>query len=132
MEQLQHGIAAGGQAAGRYEALATVFDAAAEGLLVFRLSVMDVEEEITDQADISTNPEIEYTRKIERDQIMKFLATISEKERLIIEEFYFKDKSLSEIAEEYDGMSRSWASRLHAKAIDKLRDFPLRQGFEPD
>jgi RNA polymerase sigma factor for flagellar operon FliA len=49
-----------------------------------------------------------------------------ERERSLIERHYFDDEQLSTIAEEL-GVSRPWASRLHARAIRNLAtDFRAR------
>jgi RNA polymerase sigma factor for flagellar operon FliA len=103
--------------------LEKVFDAAAAGLLAFRLSVLDVEEEISGHHENPHNPEAQLFQKRDREIVQRFLATLPEKERFIIEEFYFKDKSFVEIAEEYEGLSKSWISRLHARALDRFREF---------
>lgn len=49
------------------------------------------------------------------------LAALPEKERHFIEKHYFEGKTLLEAGQEL-GLSKSWASRLHARAIELLRD----------
>ena len=104
-----------------------VLDAAAAGLLAFRLSVVDVEDELSGHTENPHDPETQLTRKRDREKILQFLATLPAKERFIIEEFYFKDKSFVEIAQEYEGMSKSWISRLHARALDRFRAFLMQE-----
>jgi RNA polymerase sigma factor for flagellar operon FliA len=58
-------------------------------------------------------------REVER-RIGQVLQTMPEKERRLIEMYYFEDKTLEE-AGAVLGLSKSWASRLHARAIDLLR-----------
>jgi RNA polymerase sigma factor for flagellar operon FliA len=48
------------------------------------------------------------------------LRALPEQERAIVEAFYFKDRNLQDAGRDL-GVSKSWASRLHAAAIDKLR-----------
>jgi len=48
------------------------------------------------------------------------LATLPDKERRLLELHYFGQKSLQEAGAEL-GLSKSWASRLHARAVDLLR-----------
>lgn len=58
-------------------------------------------------------------REVER-RIGQVLQLMPEKERRLIEMYYFEDKTLEE-AGAVLGLSKSWASRLHARAIDLLR-----------
>ena len=48
------------------------------------------------------------------------LTTLSEKERQLMELYYFGDKNLEEAGAQL-GLSKSWACRLHARAVDLLR-----------
>ncbi|MBI5479208.1 MAG: sigma-70 family RNA polymerase sigma factor [Deltaproteobacteria bacterium] len=48
------------------------------------------------------------------------LRELPPQERAIVEAFYFKDRNLQDAGRDL-GVSKSWASRLHAAAIDKLR-----------
>jgi RNA polymerase sigma factor for flagellar operon FliA len=45
---------------------------------------------------------------------------LPDKQRAIVTKHYFEDKSLLEAGAEL-GLSKSWASRLHAQAVDQLR-----------
>lgn len=49
------------------------------------------------------------------------LATLPEKERELVRKHYYEGKNLLEAGAEL-GISKSWASRLHAQAVDRLRD----------
>ncbi len=49
------------------------------------------------------------------------LKTLPEKERRLMELYYFGDKNLEEAGAEM-GLSKSWACRLHARAVGLLRD----------
>jgi RNA polymerase sigma factor for flagellar operon FliA len=48
------------------------------------------------------------------------IARLPDKERAIVTKHYFEGKSLLEAGGEL-GLSKSWASRLHAQAVDRLR-----------
>jgi len=48
------------------------------------------------------------------------LANLPEKERALVTKHYWEGKNLLEAGAEL-GMSKSWASRLHAQAVEKLR-----------
>ncbi|MBP6631458.1 MAG: RNA polymerase subunit sigma-70, partial [Kofleriaceae bacterium] len=43
-----------------------------------------------------------------------------ERERQLLEKHYFEGKNLLEAGAEL-GISKSWASRMHAQAVDRLR-----------
>jgi RNA polymerase sigma factor for flagellar operon FliA len=45
---------------------------------------------------------------------------LPDKERALVEKYYWEGKNLLEAGEEL-GISKSWASRLHAQAMDRLR-----------
>jgi RNA polymerase sigma factor for flagellar operon FliA len=54
------------------------------------------------------------------------VARLPEKERRLLELYYFGDKNLEEAGAAM-GLSKSWACRLHARAVELLRDL-LREG----
>jgi len=49
------------------------------------------------------------------------VAKLPERERALVEGFYFGERRFDEVAAEL-GISKSWASRLHGKALSLLRD----------
>src|SRR5262249_44273964 len=55
-----------------------------------------------------------------RERMRAAIADLPERERHFIEKHYFEDKSLVDAGAEL-GVSKSWASRLHARAIELLR-----------
>jgi RNA polymerase sigma factor for flagellar operon FliA len=61
---------------------------------------------------------IDATRLEER--LRDAMARLSEKERELVTKHYWEGKSLQEAGAEL-GMSKSWASRLHAQAVERLR-----------
>jgi RNA polymerase sigma factor for flagellar operon FliA len=56
-----------------------------------------------------------------RSKVRKAVATLPKSERRLMELYYFEDKNLAE-AGEVMGLSKSWVCRLHARAINLLRD----------
>lgn len=48
------------------------------------------------------------------------VTRLPERERLLVEGYYFGARRFDHVAREL-GISKSWASRLHTKALDKLR-----------
>jgi RNA polymerase sigma factor for flagellar operon FliA len=73
------------------------------------------------------NPERVLQRKREAKKMRAIVATLPEKERTIIEQYYFHDRKFIEVAEQFSGLSKSWVSRLHDRALDLLRE-KLRGG----
>jgi RNA polymerase sigma factor for flagellar operon FliA len=61
--------------------------------------------------------ELEELKKRVRAAIEK----LPDKERRLLEGYYFQAKTLEEAGAEI-GQSKSWASRLHARAIEKLKE----------
>jgi RNA polymerase sigma factor for flagellar operon FliA len=53
-------------------------------------------------------------------RVRKALLTLPEKERRLMEMYYFEEKTLEEAGSAL-GLSKSWACRLHARAVDLLR-----------
>jgi RNA polymerase sigma factor for flagellar operon FliA len=54
-------------------------------------------------------------------RVRAVLGTLPEKERHFIEKHYFEGKSLLQAGVEL-GLSKSWSSRLHARAVELLRE----------
>jgi RNA polymerase sigma factor for flagellar operon FliA len=54
-------------------------------------------------------------------RVRQAVAALPDKERRLMELYYFADKNLEEAGAEL-GLSKSWACRLHARAVDLLRD----------
>ncbi len=66
----------------------------------------------------------------ERDSsIRQAIESLPEKERALIELYYYQDLSLAEAGEKL-GMSKSWTSRLHARAVTLIKA-KLKRG-DPD
>jgi RNA polymerase sigma factor FliA len=104
--------------------LAEIVDFAAQSALIYRLSVPDVEEELQGNHDHfidAEHPEETYDRKQFAQMLCQLVEELPEKERHVIESYYYRDKSFVEIANESGTMSKSWISRLHARALERLR-----------
>jgi len=54
------------------------------------------------------------------ERLRKALESLPERERALVTKHYWEGKNLLEAGEEL-GISKSWASRLHAQAVEKLR-----------
>ncbi len=57
----------------------------------------------------------------EKGQLQSALRRLSKNEQELIEYYYYQDMTLEEAAAKL-GLSKSWASRMHAKALSKLKD----------
>jgi RNA polymerase sigma factor FliA len=56
----------------------------------------------------------------EKGMLRNALKKLSKNERMLIDYYYYQDMTLEEAATKL-GLSKSWASRLHAKALAKLK-----------
>jgi len=57
----------------------------------------------------------------ERERVRDALRRLPKKERRLIELYYFADMNLETVGTKL-GLSKSWACRLHARAVDHLRE----------
>jgi len=65
-------------------------------------------------------PDADLQRVQDQARVREALKTLPEKERALMEMYYFGGKNLGEAAAVL-GLSKSWACRLHARAVDLLR-----------
>lgn len=107
--------------ADRRSKLETILNRAVRSALIYRLAVEDVDAELA--AFHHNSPALEEVMiKTQRQQkLLQLVRSLPVKERLIVEEFYFHNKSFANIADIHFNRSRSWVSRLHSRAIEKLR-----------
>jgi RNA polymerase sigma factor FliA len=63
--------------------------------------------------------------------VLAALRELSEDERQLIDALYFKHSSMTELAARM-GITKSWISRLHARAISHLRDLLRERGIIKD
>lgn len=102
--------------------LAKVLDYAAKGALAFRYSLEEVSEEVSSLHAESGNPEDILEQQDSNKRLRAALEVLDERERAIIESYYFKGQSFVEISAEQEGLSKSWISRLHSRALKKLQE----------
>lgn len=106
--------------------LARILDAAAQGAIAFRLSMEDADRAFATLSDAHT-PEIGLLESEETKKLRQVVATLPLIERKIIEEYYFNGRSFTEIAELHgEGISKSWVSRLHVRALARIREGLLK------
>lgn len=70
----------------------------------------------------SDNPEEELYLKRESARLREIVTSLPDRERTIIEQFYFQGKRFIDIADEEVGLSKSWISRLHSRALTMIRE----------
>jgi RNA polymerase sigma factor for flagellar operon FliA len=66
-------------------------------------------------------PDAHLERRDTAARVRRAIDRLPDKERRLIHLYYFADQSLQEAGAQL-GLSRSWACRLHARAVDLLRD----------
>lgn len=70
--------------------------------------------------DPGSNPhnqiELEQARRVIQEALLK----LPEQERTLLQYYYYQDMTLQEAGEAL-GLSKSWASRLHARAVERLQ-----------
>ncbi|HVK74973.1 MAG TPA: sigma-70 family RNA polymerase sigma factor [Kofleriaceae bacterium] len=70
--------------------------------------------------DVPPVPE-QLGRRRQAAQLAAALAQLPERERILLDKHYREGKTLLDAGAEL-GLSKSWASRLHARAVDRLRE----------
>ncbi|MGA1191682.1 MAG: sigma-70 family RNA polymerase sigma factor [Bdellovibrionota bacterium] len=103
------------------EKLAEVFQQAASAALVYRLSLCAESGEELLGSELETPEEVASRQEISA-LLKSGVGELPEKERLVIEEYYFHHKTFDEIGEQHS-MSKGWISKIHRKAVIQLRDF---------
>jgi len=71
-------------------------------------------------ANDDESPIDRMVREEQQKRIRSALATLPEKNRRVLECYYFEDLTLDEIGKRL-GLSKSWVSRMHAKGLEMLR-----------
>jgi RNA polymerase sigma factor FliA len=98
------------------ERLSTLLSGHAAALAI---GLVTARADIERSADLGANPEelaaeAEFSREVKR-----LIGKLPERERALIERHYYGGERFDEIAKDL-GISKSWASRLHAQALETL------------
>ena len=97
------------------------------GVAAIFVTTMEGQKEKGDVATgMTPTPQVDIERQ-ERDVAVEAaLRELPDKERRLLQLYYFEDRPLEEVGK-IMGLSKSWSSRLHARAIDLLKDALKRQ-----
>lgn len=83
--------------------------------------------EAIDTADLPSDiVEMDDLKKLVRSQV----NALSPKEKVLIQKLYFKQMTTTKLAKEM-GVTKSWVSRLHSKAIIQLQENLIKIGVIP-
>ena len=80
--------------------------------------------------DLAASPEEQATRNELVDRVRAAIASRPDAERKLLERHYFDGLTFEDAAQEI-GLSKSWASRLHARAIEAVAEDLKRRNVEP-
>ena len=87
----------------------------------YMMSMDELVAEGTDFIADQLEPEEQLQLRQSREQLRAAVSRLPDKERHFVEAYYYQDRTLVDAGEEL-GLSRSWSSRVHARAIDMLRE----------
>jgi RNA polymerase sigma factor for flagellar operon FliA len=102
------------------------------GVAAIFITSMDATHESGDTAaGTAAAPQLAIEHR-ERDvAIEEALAALPEKERRLLQLYYFEDRPLEEVGKML-GLSKSWSSRLHARAIELLKQHLAQHAVDAD
>ena len=112
---------AAGAPAGQARDAATTLEEIAEilgGVATVHITSLEAAAGVTDER--LPPPDQQLERMHLQARTRRAMDKLPEKERRLLQLHYFEDRNL-EVAGVELGLSKSWASRLHARAVDRLR-----------
>jgi RNA polymerase sigma factor FliA len=87
------------------------------------------------EGDGQSDEGLSVTERMEQEEmrlrVRAALEQLPEKEKKLLEGYYFQGKTLEEAGAEI-GQSKSWASRLHARAVERLKQLLEEDDDNPD
>ena len=111
---------AGAPAVSRADALAQVKSALSAIRTMYVTSLEALQDAGFDRSDDRPGADAQLDRGRMAGKLRAALDALPEKERALMTKHYWEGKNLLEAGAEL-GISKSWASRLHAQAVDRLR-----------
>jgi RNA polymerase sigma factor FliA len=115
------GAAEGAPAAPSKPDAATALGEIAEILGVAAIHITSIEAAARVADERLPPPDEDIERRQSGNRLRTALGQLPERERKLMELYYFAEKNLEEAGAEL-GLSKSWACRLHARAVALLRD----------
>ncbi|HEU4404917.1 MAG TPA: sigma-70 family RNA polymerase sigma factor [Polyangiaceae bacterium] len=101
------------------EHLANVATAMALGLLARPVRTEEETGDTLTALDSSPQPDEQLVRDETREQVIEALGDLPDQERALVRRHYFEGERFDHVAAEL-GLSKSWASRLHTRAVGRL------------
>jgi RNA polymerase sigma factor for flagellar operon FliA len=89
------------------------------GVATVHITSLEAASHVADESVAPPDAQIELRQ--ETGRLREALTRLPDKERRLMELYYLADKNLEEAGREL-GLSKSWACRLHARAVDLLRE----------
>lgn len=102
-----------------------VSGAVGDALTIIFIQAHEMETKLVGDATQEENLELDA----DRQRIVEALEQLEENERTIITRHHFREHSLTEIARDLN-LSTSWCSRIHTRALGKMREFLLEQALD--
>ncbi|HRC58034.1 MAG TPA: sigma-70 family RNA polymerase sigma factor [Kofleriaceae bacterium] len=102
------------------DALTRVHDAISAIRTMYVTSLDAARERGFDAVDDAGGPEDNLRASQLSSRLRKAIDSLPERERALLTKHYWEGKNLVEAGSEL-GISKSWASRIHAQAVDRLR-----------
>jgi RNA polymerase sigma factor for flagellar operon FliA len=99
------------------ETLAGIAEALS-GVATIHITSLEAASRVADESLPAPDAAVD-TRRLSR-RVREALTALPDKERQLMELYYFGEKNLEEAGAQM-GLSKSWACRLHARAVDLLR-----------
>ncbi|MBN1960462.1 MAG: sigma-70 family RNA polymerase sigma factor [Deltaproteobacteria bacterium] len=90
-----------------------------QSLAVVYISSLDSTTNLQLKDDETKVPEAKFGLEQVRSLVRQSITKLDVQEKQLLELYYYKDMSLEEVGEIL-GLSKSWVSRLHARAVNKL------------
>ena len=115
-----------GPAASTEDELRSMYEALAGASTVFVTSLDAQIAEGKDFADFTASAEDKLALAQMRGELSKAIEALPERESHFIRKHYYEGKTLLEAGSEL-GLSKSWSSRLHARAVDLLKKQLVKQ-----
>lgn len=88
------------------------------GIATVHITSLEAAASVADESLPAPDAAVESQRMSRR--VREAVGALPDKERRLMELYYFADKNLEEAGAEL-GLSKSWACRLHARAVELLR-----------